>query len=163
MTFGLARRSASLCQEGRVGDDYITLGEAAKLLQISTRQVRRYSKGEKPSLRTQQEGGRLLYLRSDVLSLAHSFALKQSQASGSSSAPEVQSQDPAIRSELRPLKELAAEFSVNYNTLRDAAADGRLQAEKLGPIYVTSRQAVEVYLASRRRGPLLKRQGGGLK
>lgn len=59
--------------------------------------------------------------------------------------------------DLRPLKELAAEFGFSYNTLRGYATRGRLRATKFGRQWATTRQAVEEYLASRHLENIPKR------
>lgn len=57
--------------------------------------------------------------------------------------------DPLAIGELRPLKELAAEFPVSYASLRKYAQTGRLRAVKFGNQWASTRAAVEAYLASR--------------
>lgn len=57
--------------------------------------------------------------------------------------------DPLTVGELRPLKELAEEFGLSYNSLRGYAMRGRLRATKFGNQWASTRQAVENYLASR--------------
>ena len=49
---------------------YITVEEAAALLDLSTRQTGRYGRGEGARLRTRRAGKRILYHRSDVELLA---------------------------------------------------------------------------------------------
>ena len=49
-----------------VGDEYITVEEAASRLGVTTRQVNRYGGGDRPKLRTARAGRRILYHRGDV-------------------------------------------------------------------------------------------------
>jgi hypothetical protein len=58
--------------------------------------------------------------------------------------------DPLTVGELLPLKDLAAEYGLSYNSLRSYAIRGRLRAKKFGNQWATTRRAVEDYLASRR-------------
>ena len=51
--------------------------------------------------------------------------------------------------ELRPLKELAQELNLNYDSLRKYAQKGRLRAVKFGLQWASTRAAIEYYLASR--------------
>ena len=51
--------------------------------------------------------------------------------------------------ELMPLKELAKEYPISYNSLRRYASTGRLKAKKFGNQWATTRGAIEEYLASR--------------
>jgi hypothetical protein len=51
--------------------------------------------------------------------------------------------------ELRPLKELAQELNLNYDSLRKYAQKGRLQAVKFGLQWASTHAAIEQYLASR--------------
>jgi hypothetical protein len=51
--------------------------------------------------------------------------------------------------ELRPLTELAAEFSLNYDSLRKYAQTGRLQAVKFGMQWASKREWIKEYLNSR--------------
>ena len=51
--------------------------------------------------------------------------------------------------DLRPLKELAEEYPISYNSLRRYASTGRLKAVKFGHQWATTRTAIEEYLASR--------------
>jgi hypothetical protein len=60
-----------------------------------------------------------------------------------------QEQDPLIVGELRPLKDLALEFALSYNSLRGYAIRGRLRAVKFGNQWASTRQAIEEYLISR--------------
>ena len=57
--------------------------------------------------------------------------------------------DPLTIGELRPLKELAKEFPLTYESLRKYAQTGRLRATKFGNQWATTRRAIEEYLASR--------------
>lgn len=57
--------------------------------------------------------------------------------------------DPLTIGELRPLKDLANEFALSYNSLRGYANRGRLRAIKFGNQWATTRRAIEDYLASR--------------
>lgn len=57
--------------------------------------------------------------------------------------------DPLAVGELRPLKDLAKEFPLSYESLRKYAQVGRLRAVKFGNQWATTRAAVEAYLASR--------------
>ena len=57
--------------------------------------------------------------------------------------------NPLSAGELRPLKELAKEFGLSYNSLRGYAIRGRLRAVKFGNQWASTRQAIEEYLASR--------------
>jgi hypothetical protein len=58
-------------------------------------------------------------------------------------------QDPLKEGELRPLKELAAEFPLSYHSLRTYAKTGKLRAVKFGNQWATTRKAIEEYLAKR--------------
>lgn len=49
---------------------WLTAGEAGRILHMSERQVNRYGSGEKPRLTTNRAGRRVLYLASDVYDLA---------------------------------------------------------------------------------------------
>lgn len=49
---------------------WLTAGEAARILHMSERQVNRYGSGDKPRLTTNRAGRRVLYLASDVYDLA---------------------------------------------------------------------------------------------
>ena len=49
---------------------WLTGGEAGRILHMSERQVNRYGSGEKPRLTTNRAGRRVLYLASDVYDLA---------------------------------------------------------------------------------------------
>jgi hypothetical protein len=64
-------------------------------------------------------------------------------------APDESHTDPLAIGELRPLKELAEEFPLSYNSLRTYAKTGRLRATKFGNQWASTRAAVEAYLASR--------------
>jgi len=57
--------------------------------------------------------------------------------------------DPLMVGELRPLKELAQELSLNYDSLRKYAQKGRLKAVKFGLQWASTHRAIEEYLASR--------------
>jgi hypothetical protein len=57
--------------------------------------------------------------------------------------------DPLTIGELRPLKDLAKEFALSYNSLRGYAIRGRLRAVKFGNQWASTRQAIEEYLTSR--------------
>lgn len=49
---------------------WLTAGEAGRILHMSERQVNRYGSGDKPRLTTNRAGRRVLYLASDVYDLA---------------------------------------------------------------------------------------------
>lgn len=51
--------------------------------------------------------------------------------------------------ELLPLKELAKEYPLSYNTLRTYAQQGVIQARKFGHQWASTRAAIEYYLATR--------------
>ena len=57
--------------------------------------------------------------------------------------------DPLKVGELRPLKELAEEMSLNYASLRKYAQKGRLRAVKFGLLWASTHKAIEEYLGSR--------------
>ena len=57
--------------------------------------------------------------------------------------------DPLSLGELRPLKELAEEMSLNYDSLRKYAQKDRLRAVKFGLQWASTRKAIEEYLGSR--------------
>ncbi|MEI6179161.1 MAG: hypothetical protein WCP31_00285 [Chloroflexales bacterium] len=58
-------------------------------------------------------------------------------------------EDPLTTGELRPLKELAEEMSLNYDSLRKYAQKDRLRAVKFGLQWASTRKAIEEYLGSR--------------
>jgi Helix-turn-helix domain len=58
-------------------------------------------------------------------------------------------QEPLPAADLRPLKELAKEFSLSYNSLRQYAYTGRIRAVKFGSQWASTRRAIEEYLATR--------------
>ena len=60
-----------------------------------------------------------------------------------------QAADPLTIGELRPLKELAQEFPLTYESLRKYAQTGRLRAVKFGNMWASTRYAIEAYLTSR--------------
>jgi excisionase family DNA binding protein len=57
--------------------------------------------------------------------------------------------DPLTIGELISLQEAAAYAGLEKSTLHNYARRGRLKAKRLGPIWVTTRAAVDSYLASR--------------
>ena len=57
--------------------------------------------------------------------------------------------DPLKVGELITLQEAAEYAGLTKESLHGYAKRGRLRAKKLGPIWVTTRTAVDVYLASR--------------
>jgi excisionase family DNA binding protein len=123
---------------------YITVEEAAALLQVSTRQVHRYGGGEHPRLRTRKTGRRILFHRDDVETLAR-------ELSSTFQVPEYQptTSDPLLEGELLSLQEAAQYAGLEKSTLHNYAKRGRLRAKRLGPIWVTTRAAIDAYLASR--------------
>ncbi len=68
--------------------------------------------------------------------------------------------DPLTIGELRPLKALAEEFPLSYNSLRTYAQTGRLRAVKFGNQWASTRAAVETYLASRKTESIPKKYRG---
>jgi len=60
--------------------EYITVEAASAALNVTTRQVNRYGKGEPPKLRTQRAGKRLLYHADDVDALADELGTVRSVA-----------------------------------------------------------------------------------
>ena len=71
-----------------------------------------------------------------------------------------QSEDPLKVGELRPLKELADELSLNYDSLRKYAQKGRLRAVKFGVQWASTQEAIEQYLASRYDRRATKKEAG---
>jgi excisionase family DNA binding protein len=147
-------------------DSYITVEEAAQILQISTRQVRRYASGEKPRIRKRQEGRFVGLHQGDVAALAHELeqgtrsATRSAQpdvAAGESLSPHqkpTQEQtdeqvDSLAVGELVTLKEAAAYSGLSIKSLYDYIRRGRLKARKFGAQWVTTRAAIDQYLASR--------------
>jgi len=59
-------------------------------------------------------------------------------------------QEPRL-SELLTLKEAAEYSGLSTDYLRDIAQSGRLEARKMGHIWVTTRQALDEYIATRRK------------
>ena len=57
--------------------------------------------------------------------------------------------DPLTVGELISLQEAAEYAGLAKNTLHNYAKSGRLRAKKLGPIWVTTRAAIDEYLQSR--------------
>jgi len=57
--------------------------------------------------------------------------------------------DPLTVGELISLQEAAEYAGLEKSTLHNYAKRGRLKAKRLGPIWVTTRAAVDEYLASR--------------
>jgi excisionase family DNA binding protein len=58
-------------------------------------------------------------------------------------------QDPLTIGELISLQQAAEYAGLTKDTLHNYAKRGRLKAKRLGPIWVTTRAAVDEYLASR--------------
>ncbi|MEI7645535.1 MAG: helix-turn-helix domain-containing protein [Chloroflexales bacterium] len=59
------------------------------------------------------------------------------------------SRDPLTVGELISLQQAAEYAGLEKNTLHNYARRGRLKAKRLGPIWVTTRAAVDEYLTSR--------------
>jgi excisionase family DNA binding protein len=57
--------------------------------------------------------------------------------------------DPLTIGELISLQEAAEYAGLTKDTLHNYAKRGRLKAKRLGPIWVTTRAAIDEYLASR--------------
>ena len=74
--------------------EYITVEAAAAVLNVTTRQVNRYGKGNPPKIRTHRAGKRLLYHAGDVDALADELGAVRSVA------------PPAAKAELVPLGEM---------------------------------------------------------
>jgi len=74
--------------------EYITVEAAATALNVTTRQVNRYGKGEPPKIRTQRAGKRLLYHAADVDALADELGSVRSVT------------PPGAKAELVPLGEM---------------------------------------------------------
>ena len=74
--------------------EYITVEAASAALNVTTRQVNRYGKGEPPKIRTQRAGKRLLYHAGDVDALADELGTVRSVA------------PPVAKAELVPLGEM---------------------------------------------------------
>ncbi len=68
--------------------------------------------------------------------------------------------DPLTIGELRPLKALAEEFPIGYESLRKYAQIRRLRAVKFGNQWASTRAAVETYLASRKTESIPKKYRG---
>ncbi len=58
-------------------------------------------------------------------------------------------QESLPAADLRPLKELAKDFSLSYNSLRQYAYTGRIKAVKFGNQWASTRKVIEEYLATR--------------
>lgn len=74
--------------------EYITVEAAAAVLNVTTRQVNRYGKGDPPKIRTHRAGKRLLYHAGDVDALADELGSVRSVA------------PPAAKAEMVPLGEM---------------------------------------------------------
>ena len=74
--------------------EYITVEAAAAALNVTTRQVNRYGKGDPPKIRTQRAGKRLLYHAADVDALADELGSVRSVT------------PPGAKAELVPLGEM---------------------------------------------------------
>jgi hypothetical protein len=140
-------------------DKYITVEEAAQILNLSTRQVNRYGQGETPPLRTRKAGRRLLYHYNDVLSLVKDLEIARTPPPlppqkklppPSPLLPKLGDQpDPLTVGELISLQ-IAAEYAnLSVVALRAYAERGRLRARKIGSQWVTTRAAIDEYLSSR--------------
>jgi hypothetical protein len=140
---------------------YITVEEAAALLELSTRQVSRYGKGEGARLRTRRAGKRILYHRGDVESLARDLQVARTppplrptppQPTPSPLLPPLEGKpDPLEVGRLISLSEAANLAKLSRKSLKIYAAQGRLRARKIGSQWVTTQAAIEEYLYSRRR------------
>jgi excisionase family DNA binding protein len=60
-----------------------------------------------------------------------------------------QSRDPLTVGELISLQQAAEYSGLKKSTLHNYARRGRLKAKRLGPIWVTTRAAIDEYLTSR--------------
>ncbi len=67
-------------------------------------------------------------------------------------------QDPLTIGELISLQQAAEYAGLTKDTLHNYAKRGRLKAKRLGPIWVTTRAAVDEYLASRELKHIPKQQ-----
>jgi len=67
-------------------------------------------------------------------------------------------QDPLTLGELISLQQAAEYAGLTKDTLHNYAKRGRLKAKKLGPIWVTTRAAIDEYLASRELKHIPKQQ-----
>jgi len=56
-------------------NEYITVEEAAEILQVTTRGANRYGHGPNPRLRSRKAGRRLLYNKADVIELARDLGV----------------------------------------------------------------------------------------
>jgi len=65
--------------------------------------------------------------------------------------------DPLTVGELISLQQAAEYAGLTKETLHGYAKRGRLQAKKLGPIWVTTRAAIDAYLQSRDIGSIPKK------
>ena len=139
-------------------DTYITVEEAADILQLSTRQTHRYAKGTPPRLRTSRSGKRFLFHQGDVRRLAEELGSpaidihRARRATSKSPRPvsSVDHPDPLTVGELISLREAAEYAGLTKETLRNYVRRGRLRSRKLGSQWVTTRVAVDEYLASRK-------------
>jgi Helix-turn-helix domain len=140
--------------------DYITVEEAAALLDLSTRQVSRYGKGADARLRTRRVGKRILYHHGDVEALARDFQIARTPPPPRPAPPRPEPSpllpplegrpDPLEIGPLIVLQEAAAIAGVSEITLRDYARRGRLRAKKLGRQWFTTAAAITEYLESRK-------------
>jgi excisionase family DNA binding protein len=67
-------------------------------------------------------------------------------------------QDPLTLGELISLQQAAEYAGLTKDTLHNYAKRGRLKAKRLGPIWVTTRAAIDEYLASRELKHIPKQQ-----
>jgi excisionase family DNA binding protein len=144
-------------------DVYITVEEAAAILDLSTRQVHRYGSGESARLRTRRAGRRRLFHRGDVESLAADLAVARHPLPPpprketppplpSPLLPELGDRpDPLTIGELISLQEAAAYAGITKDTLHNYVKRGRVRARKLGWQWVTTQAAIDEYVASRRK------------
>jgi predicted DNA-binding transcriptional regulator AlpA len=140
-------------------DRYITVEEAAQILGLSTRQANRYGQGEAPRLRTRKAGRRLLYHRNDVLSLAKDLDVartppppppQKEPPPPSPLLPELGDRlDPLTVGELITLRQAEEHTGLRKGSLYNYARQGRLRAKQVGWQWLTTRAAVDEYLASR--------------
>jgi hypothetical protein len=139
--------------------DYITIEEVAALLDLSSRQASRYGQGEGARLRTRRAGKRILYHRGDVESLGRDFQVARTPPPPRESPPIPEPSpllpplegrpDPLEIGSLISLSEAAEYAKLSKKSLHNYARIGRLRARKLGWQWVTTRAAIDEYLASR--------------
>lgn len=146
-------------------DAWITIAEAAVVLRLSERQTWRYTAGDQPQIRKKRQGRQVFLHRRDVAALARDLEHARAPQPRpeppppppppdlSLLLPPLDDQpDPLTVGELITLPEAAYYAGIAPAALRNYALRGRLRARRLGTQWVTTRAAVDEYLASRRRG-----------